>query len=213
MPSDPTTVMFELTAVDVLLKVMVPGWVASGIVMIAEPALAELLKTRLDSFSTILALPAVLVSLKVIVLPTSEELMVELPALAELPNVSVALPCRVITELPAVVLLPNVVVELLAPVMLDEPAEAEPVNCSELLLTIVDEPAVELRLKVMKPEAAFVIFAVPAVALSLKLIVALFVICADPAMLLMLNSTSPLLTMMAVPAVLVSWKLMPPLLL
>src|ERR1700760_2848397 len=92
MPSDPTTVMFELAAVDVLLNVMVPGCVASGMVMIADPALAELLKTRLDSFSTMLELPAVLVSLKVMVLPTSDELMVELPAVAELPKVSAALP-------------------------------------------------------------------------------------------------------------------------
>ena len=36
MPVDPTTVMLELAAVDVLLKVMVPGCVASGIVMIAS---------------------------------------------------------------------------------------------------------------------------------------------------------------------------------
>ena len=136
-------------------------------VMIDEPALAELLKTRLDSFSTILALPAVLVSLKVMVLPTSDELMVELPAVGvaegqrggALQGDDRAAGRGIVAER---------VAEPVAPVMLAEPAVAEPVNCSELLLTIVDEPAEELRLKVMKPEAAFVMFALPAVAVVVE---------------------------------------------
>ena len=41
-------------------------------------------------------------------------------------------------------------------------------NCSDLLLTIVYEPDEEFMFNAIKPEAAFVMFAVPAVALSLK---------------------------------------------
>ena len=112
-----------------------------------------------------LALPAVLVSLKVIRKPALLT-MVELPALEELKKIRIAVPLLVIFALPA---------------------SLELLNCTDPLLAMVESPAVAVLLKVIVPRVALVILALSAEAESKKSSSALLVICEVPAVLVLLN--------------------------